>query len=122
MAAKIATPSAALELSMSEAIEGYDYFISLVLSNKWNGIVLDRMEQLGLSDWWLTAGCIAQSVWNRLYDRAADHGILDYDVIYFDRDTSWEAEDAVIRATATLFADLPIAVQVRNQARVPLWY
>ncbi len=93
--------------------------LSLVLKNRWNGILLGRARSLGLSDWWLTAGCIAQSVWNGLYGREPDHGILDYDIFYFDRDTSWAAEDRVI---ASAFADLPITVQIRNEARVPLWY
>ncbi|WP_205800190.1 nucleotidyltransferase family protein [Microvirga terricola] len=99
-----------------------DRFLALVLANRWNAIVLERTAQLGVTDWWLTAGCIAQSVWNGLYGRQPDHGILDYDIFYFDPDTSWAAEDKVIRAAAKIFADLPISVQIRNQARVPLWY
>lgn len=46
------------------------------------------------------------------------HPKKDFD----DSDISWEAEDAVIRAGATLFADLPARVEIRNQARVHLWY
>lgn len=96
--------------------------LSLVLANRWNAQILERLPQMGLEDWWLTAGCIAQSVWNGLYGRAPTEGILDYDIFYFDSDTSWEVENGVIARTASLFADLPIAIQIRNQARVPLWY
>lgn len=39
-----------------------------------------------------------------------------------DTDLSWEAEDEVIQAGAKLFADLPTRVEIRNQARVHLWY
>lgn len=99
-----------------------DEFIALVRANPWNAALLDRMPDLGLGDWWLTAGCIAQSVWNAVAGRPADRGILDYDVFYFDTDTSWDAEDRVIQRVAAVCADLPIAIQVRNQARVPLWY
>jgi hypothetical protein len=97
-------------------------FLRLVLANQWNAAILERFPQTGLADWWLTAGCIAQSVWNGLYGRAPDHGILDYDIFYFDPDTSWAAEDMVIKTTASLFSDLPVTIQIRNQARVPLWY
>jgi hypothetical protein len=97
-------------------------FLSLVLANGWNAAILERTPQLMLADWWLTAGCLAQSVWNGLYNRVPDQGILDYDVFYFDPDTSWAAEDAVIRNAAVLFEDMPITVEIRNQARVPLWY
>ena len=52
-----------------------------------------------------------------------EHGILDYDVFYFDcDDLTWEAEDRIIRRCAELFSDLGVEVQVRNQARVHLWY
>ena len=63
-----------------------------------------------------------QTVWNVLTSRAVDYGINDYDVFYFDPDTSWEAEDAVIRRWQTRFAGLGITVEARNQARVHLWY
>ena len=52
----------------------------------------------------------------------AGQRIRDADFFYFDDDTSWEAEDAVIRAGADLFADLPVPVEIRNEARVHLWY
>jgi hypothetical protein len=62
-------------------------------------------------------------VWNRLAGRPAAENIKDYDVFYCDiSDTSWEAEDVVIRRAAALFADLGAPVEVRNQARVHLWY
>ncbi|MHB8287384.1 MAG: nucleotidyltransferase family protein, partial [Caulobacteraceae bacterium] len=53
---------------------------------------------------------------------SAEWGIKDYDVFYFDPDTSWDAEDQVIRKVAAHTDDLGVAVEVRNQARVHLWY
>src|SRR5260370_36144071 len=47
----------------------------------------------------------------------------DYALAYFDgSDLSWDAEDAVIGAGRQVFADLAVPVQIRNQARVHLWY
>ena len=43
-------------------------------------------------------------------------------MFYFDPDTSWEAEDKIIRTLAERFAGRGIAVEARNQARVHLWY
>lgn len=63
-----------------------------------------------------------QTVWNVLTNRAVDHGIADYDVFYFDPDTSWEAEDAVIRTLHARLAQFGVKVEIRNQARVHLWY
>lgn len=85
--------------------------------------ILDRFPALGLPEWWLTAGAVFQNVWNALTGRPAGEGIKDYDVFYYDADDlSWEAEDRVIRAAHELLADLAAPLEVRNEARVHLWY
>ncbi|GLY97422.1 nucleotidyltransferase family protein [Actinoplanes sp. NBRC 103695] len=85
--------------------------------------VLERAAALDLPGWYLTAGCVFQTVWNGVTGRPPGHGIRDYDLFYFDAgDLSWEAEDRVIAASARVFADLPAEVEVRNEARVHLWY
>ncbi|MCN9240996.1 nucleotidyltransferase family protein [Streptomyces sp. RY43-2] len=85
--------------------------------------VLDRTASLALPGWYVTAGCLFQTVWNVVTDRPPTSGIKDYDVFYFDDgDLSWEAEDTVIRAGKEVFADLPAKVEIRNEARVHLWY
>lgn len=64
-----------------------------------------------------------QTVWNVVTDRPPTSGIKDYDVFYFDRsDLSWEAEDVVIKTGQKVFAGLPAEVEIRNEARVHLWY
>ncbi|WP_255415826.1 nucleotidyltransferase family protein [Salinisphaera sp. Q1T1-3] len=81
------------------------------------------MPQLALTVGWLVSGCLLQTLWNLQCGHAPERGILDHDLFYFDdADTGWEAEDAVIRTAERLFADLPIDIQVRNQARVHRWY
>jgi uncharacterized protein len=85
--------------------------------------VLARAATLDLPGWYLVAGCLYQTVWNVVTGEPADAGILDYDLAYFDdSDLSWDAEDVVIRSGQRLFGDLPVPVQIRNQARVHLWY
>jgi hypothetical protein len=85
--------------------------------------LLWRARGFGLPGWYLTAGCIVQTVWNVLTGRAATHGIEDYDLFYHDpEDLSWAAEDRVIRTVGRACADLPVDVEVRNEARVHLWY
>jgi hypothetical protein len=71
----------------------------------------------------LVAGALYNLVWNCLTGRPALNGVSDIDVFYFDAtDLSYEAEDAVILRLAERFAHLPLPVQVRNQARVHLWF
>ncbi|MGW3098537.1 nucleotidyltransferase family protein [Streptomyces sp. NPDC001102] len=85
--------------------------------------VLERAATMGLPGWYLTAGCLFQTVWNVVTGRPPTEGIKDYDVFYFDAgDLSWAAEDAVIRAGREVFAGLPAEVEIRNEARVHLWY
>jgi uncharacterized protein len=85
--------------------------------------VLRRSAELDLPNWYLTAGAVFQTVWNCVTGRDPEQGIRDYDLFYFDRsDMSWEAEDAVIRRVGERFGRLGEVVEVRNQARVHLWY
>ncbi len=85
--------------------------------------ILERMPSLELPDCWLAAGGLNQTVWNVLSDREPEAGILDYDVNYFDAsDRSCEAEDEAIAAAAAVFDGIEATVEVRNQARVHLWY
>lgn len=98
-------------------------FVAMVLANPVNRAILDRAGELGPPDWWLTGGAVFQSVWNALDGRDPRAGIADHDLFYFDdSDLSWEAEDVVVQRAAALFADLDAVVEVRNQARVHLWY
>ena len=78
-------------------------------------------RRLDLPDWWIVSGAIYQQVWNHLTNRADMYGVKDIDLFYFDPDTSHGAEDAIIRNAARHFAPHP-PVEVRNQARVHLWY
>lgn len=98
-------------------------FLDAVLRNPVIPSVLGRARELDVPDWWLAAGCLFQTVWNVLEGHEPTRGILDYDLVYFDgTDLSWEAEDAVIRRCADVFGDLGVPVEVRNQARVHLWF
>ena len=97
-------------------------FLTAALRNPANAIIAEKLFELDLPDAWLVSGCLVQTVWNVLTGRAVDYGINDYDVFYFDPDTSWEAEDEIIRMLAERLSARGIAVEARNQARVHLWY
>jgi hypothetical protein len=85
--------------------------------------LLTAAQELGLPQWRVVAGCLYQTVWNVLTNKPARTGIRDYDLIYFDdRDLSWEAEDQVVQRVAQHMRNLPAPVEVRNQARVHLWF
>jgi hypothetical protein len=97
-------------------------FIALALGNRTNAQILARLPSLGLADCWLVSGCLFQSVWNAMDGHPPERGIKDYDLFCFEPDTSWEAEDAAIKHANAAFADLGVLIELRNQARVHLWY
>jgi hypothetical protein len=86
--------------------------------------VLRTTRMLGLPDWLVMSGAVYQRALNHLTGRVPDYGIRDYDLGYFDAsDISYEAEDLVIRRVAAAFAEpLKSTVEVRNQARVHVWF
>jgi uncharacterized protein len=86
--------------------------------------VLAIARVLDLPDWLIMAGAVYQRVLNKLTMRAPDYGVRDYDLAYFDAsDISYEAEDAIIRRVAAAFdGPLRSAVEVRNRARVHVWF
>jgi len=97
-------------------------FLQIISANPGVAAALDRMRTFHAPDLWLVSGCLFQSVWNALDRKSPEHGILDYDLFYFDPDTSYEAEDAWIKRAARHFAPTGLKVELRNQARVHLWY
>jgi len=85
--------------------------------------ILKTLQTLQLPDAWLVSGGLYQTVWNVLTERPLMHGIKDFDIIYFDgSDLSYEAEDRIIRTVNDALPDLATLLEVRNQARVHLWY
>jgi uncharacterized protein len=86
--------------------------------------VLSVAHQLGLPDCLVFSGAVYQPVLNHLTGRPLGYGIKDHDLGYFDSsDLSYEAEDAVIcRVKAAFDEPLRSMVEVRNQARVHLWF
>lgn len=96
--------------------------VTIAMTNPINVQIAERLPSLGLSQCMLTAGCLFQAVWNHQSDLPPESGVKDYDIFYFDTDVSWEAENDVILRTQQLFQDLGAKVDIKNQARVHLWY
>jgi hypothetical protein len=95
--------------------------IDIVSKNQVIMGILAKTPSLHMKDWYLGAGCIPHTVWNHRSGFDLNHGIFDYDLVYFDdSDTSYEGEDSYIRQAKKLFGDA--RVEIRNQARVHLWH
>jgi uncharacterized protein len=85
--------------------------------------LLTKARELDLPQHRLVAGCIYQTVWNTLTGRQGGTGVNDYDLIYFDgADLSEQSEAGIEELVRAQLPDLPVPVEVRNQARVHLWF
>lgn len=98
-------------------------FLAGVRINAINRHLLTELPALGLPQCYLAAGCLFQTIWNLRSNAQPTAMIKDYDVLYFDdSDLAWEAEDAVISKVSRIAGNLGVSVEVKNQARVHLWY
>ncbi|HEY4456713.1 MAG TPA: nucleotidyltransferase family protein [Pseudonocardiaceae bacterium] len=112
-----------MKIGQQTVAEQLAEFLAALRRNELLVEVMTRATELKLPGWYLTSGCLFQTVWNVVTDRPPTEGIKDYDLFYFDdTDLSWDAEDAVIKTGAQIFADLAVVVEIRNEARVHLWY
>lgn len=85
--------------------------------------ILETTPDLNLKNWYLGGGCIAETVWNHLHGFDPTAHIKDYDLVYFDdSDLSGEMEDRMATKCNGRFSDLNITIDVKNEARVHLWY
>lgn len=98
------------------------HLLTIIQTNAINQQLLTLLPTLQLPDCMLVAGCLFQTFWNHQAGQNAEWGIKDYDIAYFDSDLSWEAEDRVIQRVHEACAHLGVNVEVRNQARIHLWY
>ena len=99
----------------------YAKFLKYILINRDIEKILHRMPNFD-QKLWLAAGSICQTYWNLNSGRSPNDGIKDYDLIYFDPDVSWDKENEMILMGREAFLDIGIEIEIRNQARVPVWY
>ncbi|HTV69545.1 MAG TPA: nucleotidyltransferase family protein [Rhizobiaceae bacterium] len=98
-------------------------FLEIVWADPIVQPALIAARDLDLPGWFIVSGVLYNAVWNALTGKPPGHGTKDIDLFYFDAgDLSYEAEDRVIEHAAPRFAHVPLPVEVRNQARVHLWY
>jgi len=89
---------------------------------------IDDMPQVleaitDLPDAWVGAGFIFQNVWNVIHGFELNHHIKDIDIFYWDStDLSWQAENKQIEQLNKALPNTNIAIDVKNIARVHLWY
>ena len=94
----------------------------ILMKNKDLVSILKVLESIGIDNCYVGAGSINQTVFNYYHGYQFNYGIKDYDVVYFDDDLSYEKEDKVIKVIKNRLGILSNMVDVKNEARVHLWY
>jgi hypothetical protein len=108
---------------MKTAINNKEALLTTLLrKNKpiWQAIKI--AQNINLPNWYLGAGCVAQTVWNHFHGFEPSKNIADIDYVYFDRDLSYEKENKIIELVKSKFDNYLIPIDIKNQARVHLWY
>ena len=110
-------------MNATEISPAPDDLEAALASNEWIANLCAHWHVLGLPQCWLVAGCIAQTYWNHKHGFTATYGLDDLDLVYFDAvDLSEDGEAAQRERIRRQFPDLPVRIDVKNQARVHLWY
>lgn len=72
---------------------------------------------------WVGAGIIFQNVWNVIHGYELNTYVKDIDVLYWDdNDLTWASENNHIRLFTEIFPKTNIPFDIKNIARVHLWY
>jgi hypothetical protein len=91
-------------------------------------MTIDGMQKIlkeisNLPNAWVGAGIIFQNVWNVIHGYALNTYIKDIDVLYWDeKDLSWASENSYIRSITESLPEISIPFDIKNIARVHLWY
>ncbi|MFE7060931.1 nucleotidyltransferase family protein [Sutcliffiella sp. NPDC057660] len=86
--------------------------------------VLQILKDLNLPfKYYVGAGCITNTVWNDISGYPLEYGISDVDIVYYDpEDITLESEKKFKDILLRLLGDFQFKIDVKNQARVHLWY
>ncbi len=96
---------------------------SIVTASPVLSTILGRWDAIALPDCWLSGSAIAQTAWNAAFGLSPEYGLADIDLVYFDdADLSEEGEVKQATRIRTLFPDVPLWIDAKNEARVHLWY
>lgn len=118
-------------LMKNELLNGYNLDImsqfkvleNIIMSSKIINTAIERAKLSDMDNYYIGAGCIAQTVWNYLFNNPLEYGIKDIDFVYFDdKNLDFQSENKISSKIKDLYSDLKIQVDVKNEARVHLWY
>ncbi len=98
-------------------------FQTILSSSKLLNDVLGAINTCKEEKYFVGAGAVAQTIWNAKFGYPDGYGIDDIDIIYFnDINISKEDEEQKLFAIREILKDICQKIDLKNQARVHLWY
>ena len=79
-------------------------------------------ENQDFKNYYLAAGCVNQTIFNYYHNYDLDYGIGDYDIVYYDEDTSYEKEDIIIKDLKERLKYLDLKLDIKKEKRGHIWY
>ncbi len=97
--------------------------IPIIHRNKYICEAIELTKKYKRQSLYVSSGAIAQTVWNAIFNNQPEYGIDDIDIVYFNNtDLTENNEIETYKEIRKYLSDVPIKVDVKNQARVHCWY
>ncbi len=108
----------AQHLSLTEQVKLLSEFVMSI------DIISQVLDELStLPNAWLGGGVIFQNVWNAIHGYEINSYIKDIDILYWDdEDLTWQSEHNYISTLNETLINTDIPFDVKNIARIHLWY
>lgn len=82
----------------------------------------EHAPKFALPNWYIAGGCVTQTIWNSLLHLPPLHGLKDIDLVYFNAGHDENDDHQEQLRVQEILQNLPLPVDVINQARVHEWY
>lgn len=95
---------------------------NIIFQNKRLSEILSILQGSNLQNYYVSSGCINQTIFNYYHGYDLNKGIEDIDIIYYDKDISIEKEEKTRQYLNSLFINMDISFDIINEARTHLWF
>lgn len=100
-----------------------DDLSEIVKKNKFLYEIIEITSYSKKERFYVGSGAIAQTIWNFIFSNDLNYGIEDIDIVYFNsKDISITGENKTIVHLSHKLNHISYSIDIKNQARVHLWY
>ena len=97
--------------------------LSIIKQNSYLFDAIKIVSSEHTEKFYIGAGAVTQTIWNSIFGNELTYGIDDIDIAYYNHDDLSEfAEDKVIKTLSQKLKHIPFQMDIKNQARIHLWY